>query len=192
MPHRILRFGKNKKAFVLIKGRKLKTLFVLPPFFVFASPQKPLRVQTYPAAVTGGPVAALPKKRARCATPRPSSAWSVRFPFSNRKISVTPSHAYSSFHRLLPCLVDVVNYTLHQWLCQYLFSNFLRNFFCVLKCLIIFIPPPKVSLPLRLYRRYARRCGVFLPFPQEKRQSPPVPFPQGSVSPRESIPRRNR
>ena len=35
-------------------------LFVLPPFFVFASPQKPLQVQSSPAAVTGGPVAALP------------------------------------------------------------------------------------------------------------------------------------
>lgn len=35
-------------------------LFVLPPFFAFASPQKPLQVQSYPAAVTGGPVAALP------------------------------------------------------------------------------------------------------------------------------------
>ena len=139
-------------------------LFVLPPFFAFASPQKPLQVQSYPAAVTGGPVAALPflgsvrnskaifrpRRRwpwVRCATPRPSSARSVRFPFSNRKISVTPSHAYSSFHRLLPCLVDVMNYTPCHGLCQYLFSIFfaiIRHIFSFCK----FRRNQKASLPL--------------------------------------------
>ena len=54
----------------------------------------------YPIALTGESRRSLTFFKARCATPRPSSALSVRFPFSQREISVTASCAYSSLHCL--------------------------------------------------------------------------------------------
>ena len=117
---------KIKKLSSSIKGRKLIKNFVLPPFFAFASPQKPYRVQSYPAAVTGGPVAALPSSQGSVRNSKAIFGVVRSFSFQQPENLCDPITRLlffsSSFCRMS---VDVMNYTPHHRLCQYLFSIFL-------------------------------------------------------------------